>query len=505
MTLAAASGAERSIGRYAICGEIAAGGMATVHVGRLLGSVGFSRIVAIKALHPQYAKDPDFLSMLLDEARLAGRINHPNVVSVLDVVSRGGELYLVMDYVQGESLSRLVRRAIALGERVPVPIALAALIGALDGLHAAHEARDEHGEPLGIVHRDVSPQNILLGVDGAARILDFGIAKAASRTQTTRSDQLKGKLAYMAPEQLERGAVDRGVDIYAASIVLWELLTGRRLFQADDEVATFQLALQAQIPIPSSVRGELPVSLDPIVLQGLMRSRADRYPTARAMARALEDTGLAASPREVGAWVERLAADWLESRAATIANVERSKPEDALDSTQARQDASLLRKIDRRALAEADTSVDGISRVARVTARATSATARSIRSSARRFVWFALSAVGFVGIGLVFVHQRAPAAARADAPAAIVATESPIPPSIARSEPAPLALTSSETPAPEPASAEPASKPAYAEPHRALASRNAKPATPSSKPKTDCSNPFTIDEHGVRIPKRQCL
>ena len=132
---------ERTIGRYAMCAEIAAGGMATVHLGKLLGPVGFSRVVAIKALHPQFAKDPDFLSMFLDEARLAGRVRHPNVVSVFDVVTRQGELYLVMDYVPGETLARLARAARTQNERVPLPIALSVVAGALDGLHAAHEAR----------------------------------------------------------------------------------------------------------------------------------------------------------------------------------------------------------------------------------------------------------------------------------------------------------------------------------------------------------------------------
>ena len=199
----------RLVGRYEVHDRIAAGGMATVHLGRLLGAAGFSRTVAIKRLHDGYAKDPEFVAMLLDEARLAALIRHPNVVPTLDVVAEDDELLVVMEYVEGDSVAHLTKLAQSAGQRVPVPFAAAILAQALHGLHAAHEARDKKGEPLGIVHRDVSPQNILVGVDGVARVLDFGIAKAASRATSTEDGQVKGKTAYMAPEQLQHGAVDR--------------------------------------------------------------------------------------------------------------------------------------------------------------------------------------------------------------------------------------------------------------------------------------------------------
>src|SRR4030088_3091893 len=177
--------------------------MATVHFGRLQGAAGFARSVAIKSLHPQYAKDPDFVAMFLDEARLAARIAHPNVVPTLDVVSQGDDLLLVMEYVRGSALSRLVRPLTQKGERMPQRIAGSIVSGVLRGLHAAHEAKSEIGEPLDIVHRDVSPQNVLVGTDGIARVLDFGVAKAAGRCYTTRDGNIKGKVPYMAPEQLE--------------------------------------------------------------------------------------------------------------------------------------------------------------------------------------------------------------------------------------------------------------------------------------------------------------
>ncbi|HEY6462542.1 MAG TPA: serine/threonine-protein kinase, partial [Polyangiaceae bacterium] len=223
----------RVVGRYAVFDEIAVGGMATVHVGRLLGPAGFSRTVAMKHLHKQFAGDPEFVAMFLDEARIAARIRHPNVVSTLDVVTLDGELYLVMDYVAGESVAHLLRGLRRRDAFVPPRIAVTIACDMLAGLHAAHEATDDHGQPLGIVHRDVSPQNVLVGTDGSARVVDFGVAKAAGRMQTTREGQVKGKAAYMAQEQLRGGAVDRRTDVYSAAVVLWETLTGERLFKSD--------------------------------------------------------------------------------------------------------------------------------------------------------------------------------------------------------------------------------------------------------------------------------
>src|SRR5689334_13290462 len=180
------------IDRYELYDVIAAGGMATVHVGRLVGPAGFGRTVAIKRLHPHLARETDFVAMLTDEARVTGRIGHPNIVPTLDVVASGGEFFLVMEYVPGLTLAALMANAALDGERVPVPIACAVMAGVLRGLDAAHEARDENGRPLEVVHRDVSPQNILVGADGVARLLDFGDAKAVGRLHTTPEGQPKG-------------------------------------------------------------------------------------------------------------------------------------------------------------------------------------------------------------------------------------------------------------------------------------------------------------------------
>jgi serine/threonine-protein kinase len=246
------------VGRYAIYGKIASGGMATVHFGRLLGGAGFSRTVAIKRLHPHLAEDAEFRATMIDEARMAARIHHPNVVATLDVVTVDGELLLVMEYVRGESVSSLVKAHITQQKRIPLPIVSAIAIGALHGLHAAHEATNDQGRPLDIVHRDVSPQNILVGVDGLARVIDFGVAKATGRLQTTSEGSIKGKIAYMPPEQLARKALTRAADIYAMGVVLWEMLACRRLFGGDGEMAIIQSVLAGPEGPPSLHAPEVP-------------------------------------------------------------------------------------------------------------------------------------------------------------------------------------------------------------------------------------------------------
>ena len=310
----------RTIGRYALHSEIASGGMATVYFGRLLGPVGFSRTVAVKQLHPHFSKDPDFVAMFLDEARVAARIHHPNVIQTVDVVVTGGELFLVMDYLPGESLARLLRALTKSGERIPVDIACTIMSNVLHGLHAAHEAKDERGEPLDIVHRDVSPSNVMVGVDGVARVLDFGVAKAVGSLHTTREGSLKGKLAYMAPEQIE-GTVTRQSDIYAAAVVLWEALTGRRLFEGE-EVAVLAKVLGGVIPPPSSVAPGLSKSLDELTLRGLARQPEQRFATAREMALALEACATFTPPSKVGEWVSGIAAEALARRRDLVAAME---------------------------------------------------------------------------------------------------------------------------------------------------------------------------------------
>ncbi len=308
-------------GRYVIGDEIAAGGMATVHLGRMLGDAGFARTVAIKRLHPQLAKDPEVCAMLLDEGRLAARIHHLNVVTTLDVVASGDELFVVMEYVHGEALSALIRAAIRRGERMPPRVVAAVLSGALRGLHAAHEARDPQGDPLGVVHRDVSPQNILVGSDGMARVLDFGIAKAAGRMHVTQDGRIKGKFGYMPPEQLHAEVLDRRTDVYAAGVVLWEALVGARLFAGKGQTPDFARLLNPVVD-PPSTRARGLSAYDAVVMRALSREAEGRFPTALAMAEALEACGPVAPTAVVGAWVMDVAGELLAERAARIAAVE---------------------------------------------------------------------------------------------------------------------------------------------------------------------------------------
>ncbi|MET0283917.1 MAG: serine/threonine-protein kinase [Polyangiales bacterium] len=306
----------RQLGRYAMYGAIGSGGMATVHFGRLLGPSGFARPVAIKRLHEQFAADRDFADMLIDEAHTASRIAHTNVVPTLDVLAEEGELWLVMDYVNGESLARLLDAGN--GRALPVPIAAALITGVLHGLHAAHETRGETGELLGIVHRDVSPDNVLVGVDGVPRLADFGVAKARGRVRTTPAGQVKGKLAYMPAEQLRGREVDRRADVYGAGAVLWETLTGRMLFDGASEGELIHRVLEDTVSPPSELNGLVPSVLDAVTLRALARDPGERFATAREMAQAIESSLRVASQSEIADWLQQVAGPTLAKRATQL-------------------------------------------------------------------------------------------------------------------------------------------------------------------------------------------
>ena len=308
----------RIIGRYAMFDEIGRGGAATVHIGRLVGPIGFSRTVAIKKLHDSVAGDAEVVAMFLDEARLTGRIQHPNVVPVLDVLAIEGEAFLIMEYVHGESLSSLLRVLQARNEPVPVRIAVQILRDVLHGLHAAHEARSDRGQSLHLVHRDVSPQNILVGADGISRILDFGIAKAVDRIQDTHTGQLKGKVSYMAPEQLLGQPIDRRVDVYAAGLVLWEALAGRKLFLGDSSGNVMYRVLRGDIP-PLS---EVPPLVRDAVSKALERERVERFATAFDFARALEEASAPFAPTAIGEWMREVSGPTLARRYEVLRAIE---------------------------------------------------------------------------------------------------------------------------------------------------------------------------------------
>ncbi len=320
----------RVVGRYVMYDEIASGGMASVHFGRLRGAVGFSRTVAIKYLHPHFSRDAEFIAMFLDEARLVSRIQHPNVAAPLDVVllEDSEEIFLVMEYIHGETLARMLKGAFTMNAAVPPAISAAIMSGALHGLHAAHEAMDELGSPLNIVHRDVSPHNIMVGTDGVPRVLDFGVAKAVSRSQSTRQGQLKGKLSYMAPEQMGGGSVDRRADIFAAGIVFWEALTLRRLFEADDPSGAIAKVLMAPVDRPSASNPRVSPGLDRVVLKALERDVSLRFQTARDFAEAIEEEIAVSTARKVGEWVVYLGGEGLAKSSERLTAIE-SSPLDA--------------------------------------------------------------------------------------------------------------------------------------------------------------------------------
>jgi serine/threonine-protein kinase len=498
------------VGRYAIYDPIAAGGMGTVHLARLLGPSGFSRTVAVKRLHPNLTSDEEFASMLIDEARIAARIRHPNVVSTLDVVATKGSLMLVMEYIHGESVLKLAQAVQARGERVPLKIVGAMLADALHGLHAAHEATDQQGRPLGVVHRDVSPQNLLVGIDGVTRVADFGIAKAAGRSHVTDDASIKGKLAYMAPEQIEQGEVTRAADLFAASIVLWELLTGHKLFAGKTDGQTVHNVLKAEVAPPSEFVPDLPKRLDEIVLRGLARSPADRYATARDMAADLEACVEHVRPSEIGPWVQEVAKTALAERAALIRDIERSDP---VPDTE--PDVALLARVERvESAPPRETTSPRTRRVGRSQPPAPLPDAEPSYETSRnnaihvlsgepaavkRKRWApALLAVSVVagGAAVVALRPHRPTVPRGAAPSVMtsMASETAMPPEPARpdvdaavAEPTPQVESTAKAkwrPAPKTtASARPAER----------------------KPQVQCDPPYTIDSAGTRIFKVECL
>jgi serine/threonine protein kinase len=315
------------IGRYALFDQFAEGGIATVHFGRIDGAGGFSRIVAIKRLLPHLVKDNEFTEMLLKEARLAARVRHPNVVPTLDVVASQGDVLLILEYVHGESLSALCRtQAKFVKDHMPVDIAVAVMLDLLSGLCAVHEATDEKGRLLGLVHRDISPPNVVVGADGYSRVLDFGIAKALEHIEESMPNRLKGKIGYMAPEQIRGEGASQRSDVFAAGVILWELLATRRLFASSIESDRMKQIVSGNYPRLSRFRPGLSRQLDQVTTRALAVNPADRFANSREFADALEQAAARASARRVAQWVSDLAAKTLSDRARMIAQVENWNP-----------------------------------------------------------------------------------------------------------------------------------------------------------------------------------
>ncbi len=307
--------------RYECLLKIASGGMATVYVGRLRGRYGFSRLVAIKRAHAHLVDDDTFRHLMIGEARLASRIHHPNVVSVLDVDEPRDELLLVMDYVEGASLSQLLTATQSSGKPLPLDVTLRIVIDVCAGLHAAHELVGEGDEPLSIVHRDVSPQNVLVGVDGQSRITDFGVAKWNEATQATTAGW-KGKFAYMAPEYIRDRVVDRRSDVFGIGVILWEALANRRLFRGESGADTMLLVTTHEAEPLDVVAPHVPAAFGPIVARALAKNPDARYATAAELGEALEQAaranGVDLGPAVVSQTVRELHGSDLDARRAVL-------------------------------------------------------------------------------------------------------------------------------------------------------------------------------------------
>lgn len=310
------------LGRYRVVDEIGVGGMASVHLGRMDGPGGFQKWVAIKRIHPHLVEDDQFVDMFLDEARIAAGINHANVAQVFDLGKDDNTYWIAMEYLHGEPLREVMRAAE--DRRMSITPELAARIcaDAAEGLHAAHELRGKNGQLLGLVHRDVTPHNLFVTYDGYTKVVDFGIAKVADRLASTRAGTLKGKLAYMSPEQVRGADVDRTTDVFALGVVLWELTTNQRLFRMDTDLDTLEKVQACVVPPPSTIVRGYPPGLEQVVLKALAKNKKDRYATAREFSRALQgflmQRGSFVGPEEVAQFVRSVFSERIAKRDAHL-------------------------------------------------------------------------------------------------------------------------------------------------------------------------------------------
>ncbi len=307
------------MGRYEIVGQLAIGGMAEILLARLVGPSGFERPVVVKRMLPQLAQRPELVNMFVDEARIVAGIRHPNVVHVHELAHDGRELFLVLEYLEGESLGGVLRRLVTRRLELDRVLAAHVIAEAAAGLHAAHELTDEDGMPRALVHRDVSPQNLFVTYDGQVKLLDFGIAKAERRSTRTEAGQVKGKFAYMSPEQCLGKPLDRRTDIFALGIVLWELSVGRQLFKRASEHLTFKAICEERITRPSEIASGYPPELERIVMRALSRRREDRHESALELRRELvswaRKHGLSDAPEhDLSRLMRELFADRIEDK-----------------------------------------------------------------------------------------------------------------------------------------------------------------------------------------------
>jgi len=310
----------RDAGKYKLLAELGRGGMANVYLAVARGPSGFNKLVVLKSLRSDLAGDPELLSMFLEEARLAARLNHPHVVQTYEVGEYAGRPVIVMEYLEGQTLANVLQRAKG---QMSLALHLRVIIDSLEGLHHAHELTDFAGKALGLVHRDMSPQNVFITFDGQVKVLDFGIAKVVNSQAQTSTGVLKGKVKYMAPEQMLGAPLDRRADIYAVGAMIWEAATGQRMWQGQSDLHVMHKVANEGVPSPREVAPNMLPSLEAICMKALARDPNDRYETAVELAGALEsvlaEIGTGASNRNLGKLVRDLFED---ARAQTRAIIE---------------------------------------------------------------------------------------------------------------------------------------------------------------------------------------
>ncbi|WP_223634878.1 serine/threonine-protein kinase [Corallococcus sp. EGB] len=278
----------QAFGKYQLLKKLATGGMAEVWLARQSGIEGFQKELVVKRILPHLAEDREFVEMFKNEALIAARFNHPNIAQVYEFGEANGTYYIAMEFIHGEDLGRVMRKASGMNQWIARPLAIRIVASACEGLYYAHSRTDDRGQPLNVVHRDISPQNILISFDGSVKLVDFGIAKAADQASMTKSGAIKGKFAYMAPEQAAGKHLDRRADIFAIGLVLYEMLTGHRPLKKESELATLQAAMECAIPSPSEV-ADVPRDMDHVVMRALAKNADDRYDNAREFQTALEE------------------------------------------------------------------------------------------------------------------------------------------------------------------------------------------------------------------------
>ncbi|ATB50107.1 serine/threonine protein kinase [Corallococcus macrosporus] len=278
-----------TFGRYELLRKLAIGGMGAVYLARQKGPVGFQKLLVVKRLLPHLSEDDEFIDMFLDEGRIAAHLNHPNIAQIYDLGDVDGQYFIAMEYVHGEAVGPLGARAQQRGIMIPLGLKCRIIADAAAGLDAAHNARSPSGRKLALIHRDVSPQNVLVGFNGGVKLIDFGVAKASGKLSQTIVGTIKGKHAYMSPEQARGEPLDSRSDVFGLGTVFYELLTQQRLFKRETELATLKAVVGTKIVPPSEVVPEIPKALDAIVFKALARKRDERFSTAGELQLALEE------------------------------------------------------------------------------------------------------------------------------------------------------------------------------------------------------------------------